>query len=258
MDVFLYVICALFLFFVLISFISYILYLCLSQFSLKKIDIGRPLDECARELLKLGAVDDVEVKVIGFFKSMFLPSPSYSVRRKKLYVSRRFVKRPTLKRLADLSRSVGFAKMYADGKKGIWLERFSIFSNTLPFFLLPLMVVGLIIDYTLSPVPGVLLFRTRFLIVTLVLTIIGLILCLFAIIVSFATAGKVNMAYEEGHNLILKLGVLSEDQEKKMEKTYKRIKILTYLNTMSNIMAMIILSLRAIFLAIALAIKLKQ
>lgn len=189
-------------------------------FSLKKLEINKPILEYARLILDENGLEDVEVKKVGFFASMFVGN-TYSPSKKLLRISWGTALRPTATSLAAVCQLVGLAKMHAEGKKGLRLVEFNKWFGWVPMLLLPLLLVGLIMDLVSSGSLGT---------YTVILSAIGLGISLIYFIITAVAASKFINSCKIGQQLILDMGILQENEEKKVKQLFSAWKQLTILN----------------------------
>lgn len=206
-------------------------------FSIKKLDINKPMEEYARLLLDENGLEDVEVKKCGFFASMFVGN-TYSVSKKLIRLSWGTARRSTATNLAVVCRLVGLAKMHADGAKGLRLVEFNRWFGWLPMLLLPLMIVGLILDLVLAESIGTW---------TIALTGVGLAIALVCFIISAIAAKIYIKSCNIGQTLILDMGILQENEEKRIKKLFSAWKKLIVLQVIINAFEAIYFLLKLIF-----------
>lgn len=206
-------------------------------FSVKKLDINKPMEEYARLLLDENGLVDVEVKKCGFFASMFVGN-TYSVSKKLIRISWGTARRSTVTNLSAVCRLVGLAKMHADGEKGLRLVEFNRWFGWLPTLLLPLMVVGLILDLVLAESIGTW---------TIALTGVGLAIALVSFIISAIAARKYIKSCNIGQQLIFDMGILQEDEEKRVKKLFSAWKKLVVLQVIINAFEAIYFILKLVF-----------
>jgi len=206
-------------------------------FSIKKLDIDRPMEDYAKLLLDENGLVDVEVKKCGFFASLFVGN-TYSVSKKLIRISWGTARRSTATNLAAVCRLVGLAKLHADGVKGIRLVEFNRWFGWLPMLLLPLIIIGLILDLVLAESIGTW---------TIALTGVGLAIALVCFIISAIAAKIYIKSCNIGQTLILDMGILQENEEKRIKKLYSAWKKLIVLQVIINAFEAIYFLLKLIF-----------
>lgn len=206
-------------------------------FALKKLDINKPIEEYTNLLLEEHGLIDVKVKKTGFFASMFVGN-TYSVKKKTIKLGWYASKRATATTLAQACRLVGLAKMHNDGVKGLKTIEMYRWLSWLPVLLLPLAIIGLIVDLILQPQIGL---------YTLIFSGVGLVLTLFTFILACIASSKDIKACNEGEKIILEIGILNEQEETKIKKLFKAWKQLTIVNVLYNTFIMLFFLIRAIF-----------
>ena len=206
-------------------------------FAIKKLDINKPIEEYTNLLLEEHGLIDVQVKKVGFFASMFVGN-TYSVKKKTIRLSWYASKRATATTLAQACRLVGLAKMHNDGVKGLKSIEMYRWLSWLPVLLLPLAIIGLIVDLIAQPQIGL---------YTLIFSGVGLVLTLFTFILACIASSKDIKACNEGEKIILGIGILNEQEETKIKKLFKAWKQLTIVNVLYNTFIMLFFLIRAIF-----------
>ena len=203
-------------------------------FSIKKLEIDKPILDYARLILDENGLEDVEVKKVGFFASMFVGN-TYSPSKKLVRISWGTALRPTATSLAAVCQVVALAKMHADGKKRLKLVEFNRWFGWVPMLLLPLILVGLIIDLVSAGGLGTF---------TIVFSAIGLALALIYFILSAVAASKYINSCKIGQQLILDMGILQENEEKKIKKLFSAWRKLAILNVFIALFEVIYFILR--------------
>lgn len=224
----------LFLVSIVASFIKWNARRVTAWFSLKKLEINKPILEYARLILDENGLEDVEVKKVGFFASMFVGN-TYSPSKKLIRVSWGTALRPTPTSLAAVCQLVGLAKMHAEGKKGLRMVEFNRWFGWVPMLLLPLVLVGLIVDLVVSGSIGTYI---------IIFSAIGLGLALIYFILSAVAANKYIASCKIGQQLILDMGILQEKEEKKIKSLFSAWKQLAVLNVFIALFEVIYFVLR--------------
>ena len=182
----------------------------IAWFNLRKLELDRPIDQYTRLLLDENGLTDVEVEVLGALKSLFFGN-TYAHRRRVIRLSYFTARRATKTNLAVACRLVALAKDDEAGGKGAALVSVNRWLVPLTFLLIPLLVVGLIVDLTAGGEIGVAFFT---------LTGIGFALALASWIFALVTFGANKRALADGQYLILASGLLSPEEEKKMKSLF--------------------------------------
>ena len=128
--------------------------------------------------------------------------------------------------------------MHNDGVKGLKTIEMYRWLSWLPVLLLPLAIIGLIVDLILQPQIGL---------YTLIFSGVGLVLTLFTFILACIASSKDIKACNEGEKIILEIGILNEQEETKIKKLFKAWKQLTIVNVLYNTFIMLFFLIRAIF-----------
>lgn len=205
-------------------------------FNLRKLELDRPIDQYTRVLLDENGLTDVEVEVLGFFASLFIGN-TYAHHRRVIRLSRFTARRATKTNLAVACRLVGLAKNCERGGSGATLVSANRFVEPLPFLLVPLFVVGLVVDFSANGALGALFFT---------LTGVGIALTLASWIFALVTYGANKRALVDGQYLILASGLLSTEEEKKMKSLFTAWRQLYFFDALLTAFAFIWLSVRLI------------
>ena len=199
----------------------------LSSSAFKKLEINKTAEEYLDFLLEENQLYDVKVKKVGFWAYTFIGN-TYSTRKKTIRISKFTAKRKNILCLSIACRLVAIAKMDAQGVKGLKTIELYRFTGWLPALFLPLVVIGLIIDLIVLKEIGL---------YTLVLGGVGLAIALFTFILACISSRKNARAYTEGEKMLKELGILSEEEERKINKLFKAWKQLLVLNVIYNLFA---------------------
>ncbi len=209
-------------------------------FILKKLDINKPLEEYANLLLAERGLVDVQVKKCGFFASFFVGN-TYSVSKKTIKISWFASRHSSATTLAQVCRLVGLAQMHANGEKGLKSVEAYRWLNWLPILLLPLIIIGLIIDLVALDAIGV---------YTLIFSAVGVAITLFTFILGLVAMRKNFKAYDIGQELIIGMGILKEDEERKIKKLFSAWKKLAVVEVFINAFELIYFLLKLILSSI--------
>lgn len=210
------------------------------RLNIRKLSIDVPIEDYTRTLLDQTALENVEIKKLGFWASLFIGN-TYSKSKKKINLAKYTARRTTITNLARACTLVGIAKMDADGQKGLQSIAINRYFNWLPFLLVPLIALGLIVDVCIT---GEITY------ITLIFSGVGLVLTLFSFIISIISAKKYKMAYDEGFTLLSSLKLLDENEEKKLKKLFKKWKKLVTIDVFYNTLFMIYYSIQFVYLII--------
>lgn len=214
-------------------------------FNLRKLDLDRPIDQYARLLLDENGLTGVEVRVCGFWKSLFVGN-TYAYRRRTVRLSSWTVRRATKTNLAIACRLVALAKDCEAGGRGAALVSVNRFVEPLPFLLVPLTVVGMMIDLTSQSSLGTAFFT---------LTGIGFALALAAWIFAFVTYGANKRALADGLYLILASGLLTPEEEKKMKLLFASWRSLYFFRALLTTFEVLWLAFRLILGLVTISSK---
>ena len=216
-----------------------------SWFNLRKLDLDRPIDQYTRLLLDENGLADVEVEVAGAFASLFIGN-TYAHRRRVIRLSYFTARRATKTNLAVACRLVGLAKNGEQGGHGAALVSANRFVEPLSFLMIPLFVVGLIVDLSASGELGALF---------LTLTGLGIALTLASWIFALVTYGANKRALADGQYLILASGLLSPEEEKKMKSLFAAWRQLYFFDALLTAFVCVWLSFRLIACLVSIASK---
>ena len=214
----------LFLVFLVFSFVRWNANRIIRWFSYKKLEVDKPIEDYTRLLLDENNLPDVEVKKMKGFASLFVGN-TYKAKTKAIRLRWTTWRRTTKTSLAMACKLVGLAKLHADGVKGIRMVEANRWISGLPILFLPLTVIGLLVDLLGAGNVGL---------YTLIFAGVGLVLTLISFIISIISVKIENKALKIGEDIILALGILSEQEEKKIKKLFKAWKTLYVINAIFN------------------------
>ena len=120
------------------------------KYNKEEVQAGLTGSEVARKMLDALGLADVKVVQCGFFSSIFLGN-SYSPFKKKIRLRKNIFNAKTLTAVAVASQKVAIAKRDSDGDKKIKARTvFMTFGYFAPFAVLPLVLIGFLIDFLLA------------------------------------------------------------------------------------------------------------
>lgn len=235
----------LFVIFLIFSFLRWNANRITRWFSLKKLEINKPIEEYTKLLLEENNLIDVEVKRVGFFATLFVGN-TYKCKTKTIRLGWLTWKRTTKTSLAMACKLVGLAKLHSEGIKGVKFVNLNRWLSGLPILLLPLTIIGLIVDLIATGNIGM---------YTLIFAGIGLALTLISFIISIVSVKTENKALKIGQDIILDLGILNEEEEKKIKKLFKAWKTLYIINAIFNAFQIVYYTLAIILSILKLGVK---
>ena len=207
---------------------------------LKKLDIKQPISEYTKLFLDENGLVDVQVKRVGFFASAFIGN-TYSVSKKMVRLGWGTAKRSNIICLAISCRLVGLAKMHDDGVKGIRLVEFNRWFGWLPALFLPLVLIGLIVDFVSTGKIGI---------YTVALSAIGLIIILVCLIISIIAASKFIKACNVGQNILKEAELVPDKEFYAIKKLYSAWKQLAVLQVLMNAFGAILFLVNVVLAAL--------
>ena len=226
----------LFIFAIVVKFIKWNANRMTTWFSIKKLEIDKPMKEYAELLLDEKGLVDVKVRKIGFFASIFIGN-TYSLKKKEIRLAWFVARHPSVTTLAQVCRLVSIAKMHSEGVKGLRAIELNRWLNWLPILFIPLVLIGLIIDLLGG---GIGLY-------TIIFSGIGLVIAIFSLTLSLIAMKKERRAYDMGYKIISEMAILNEQEENKIKKLFSAWKKLVVINTFANLFQAIFFILNLIF-----------
>ncbi len=227
----------LFLFSVVASFIRWNANRITVWFALKKLEIDKPILDYTRLILDENGLIDVEVKKVGFFASLFIGN-TYRKKTKTIRLAWGTARRPSVTTLAKACELVGLAKLDSEGTKGLNSVLFTKYFGWLPILFLPLVIIGIIIDLISTSQLGI---------ISIVFSAVGLLLTLIPFIVSLVSLKIERKALNYGKEIIYNMGILNEEEEKRINKLFIAWRKLYVVNTILNAFELIYFFLRLVF-----------
>ena len=235
----------LFIIFLIFSFIRWNASRITRWFSYKKLEIDKPIEDYTKLLLEENNLIDVAVKKIGFFTTLFIGN-TYKSKTKTIRLGWLTWKRTTKTSLAMACKLVGLAKLHHEGIKGVKFVNLNRWLSGLPILLLPLTIIGLIVDLIATGNIGM---------YTLIFAGIGLALTLISFMVSIISVKTENKALKIGQDIILELGILNDEEEKKIKKLFKAWKTLYIINAIFNAFQIVYYSLAIVLSILKLGVR---
>lgn len=216
-------------------------------FSFRPISESHTLDDYARVLLNDAGIADVRVEVNRGTKGFFIGN-TYRPSDKTIYLTGGLVARQSLTGLATVCRLAALARMHAEGKRGVSLLNIVRYTDWLSLLFLPLLLVGLVMDAQKGAIgAGILLFGG-----------IGLACVAVSFLLSLCAASVQSRSLAMGQEMILALGVLDPQEEKKMKKLFRAQKVTFILDAIFLAFEMVYLTLQLLFALLSVFGRKKQ
>ena len=172
---------------------------------------GRTCMDVARQALDEAGLKEVQVKKAGFFRALFFGN-SYSLSKKTIFLRGTIAKKSSITAVGVAMQKVGIAKLINSGDKAaLTRNRLQVFSLFGPILLIPVILIGAIIDFALFRVFG------TFSIVAIALD--GLIL-LAGIIVTLLNLPVEKNGNELALEMIEKGNILTEEEKIVIRKVF--------------------------------------
>lgn len=206
------------------------------KYFFKPLDINKPREDYARVLLNEKGLTDVEVKQANFFSTLFVGN-TYSTSKKTITLAWAFQRRTNVVDLARVCYLVGLAELHADGVSRLKAIQFKRYFSWLPALLVPLAILGLILDLVIFQSIGYW---------TIVLSGIGLGLTLFTFIFSCIAVDREFKAYDKGKQNLIDMAILTAEEEERLAKLIKAWKQLAVVDVIFNAFVMIYFALQLI------------
>ena len=225
-----------FIFFIIASFIRWNANRLTRWFAFKKLEIDKPIVDYTRLILDEQGLVDVEVKKVGFFASLFIGN-TYKRKTKTIRLSWFVARRTTVTALAKACELIGLARLHNEGAKGLGTVAFNRYFNWLPILFLPIVIVGIIVDLVIGENFGV---------ISIIFAGVGLLFTLIPFIISLISLKLERKALSYGQEIILNMGLLSEEEEKKIKNLFVAWRQLYVVNTILNAFELIYFLLKLI------------
>ena len=182
----------------------------------KPVASGMTGEQAAREILQRMGVTDVEVKKEGFFRALFYNN-HYNPKKKTVYLRRTTFKGKNVTSIALAVQKAALVRQDKENSgrfRARWrLQQCAIFG---PLFFLPLVVVGLVIDFVMS------LNGTDFSgVATLSMTAVALVLFVISMLLAGLTIPVEKRATREAIEMLQQTEFLSPDELEKAERVLK-------------------------------------
>ena len=207
------------------------------RFSFNALDINKTREEYARVLLDEKGLNDVQIKQANFFSTLFVGN-TYNTSKKTIVLSWRLPRRTTVVALAKVCYLVGLAELHADGVTKLKAIQIKRYFNWLPALLVPLSVIGLILDLVLLQSIGYW---------TIIFSAVGIALTLFTFIMSCIAVDREFKAYDKGKQTIIDMAILTAEEEERLGKLIKAWKQLAVVDVLFNSFVVIYFVLKLIW-----------
>lgn len=183
---------------------------------MRKLEIsnGHSVSESVRIFLDSNDMKDVKVEQAGFWRGLFFGN-HYSIKHNTFYIRKKQMDAKNLANVTDSVQRVGKAILYKEGNKGTkTLIRFQSGIVFMPYLVVPIVLVGVIIDALLFG------FKDNYL-VTLISAIVGLVFFIFAAVLMFMTIKVEKRANEKALQMMTESNFLNEEEHGKVESIFK-------------------------------------
>lgn len=183
---------------------------------MRKLDIsnGHTTAESVRVFLDSNGMSDVPVQEAGFWRGLFFGN-HYSIKHNVFYIRKRQMNVKNLANVTDSVQRVAKAVEYKEGSKGTKaLIKFQSGIVFMPYLVIPIVLIGVIIDALLFH------FEDNYL-VSLIAAFVGLAFFIFAAILMFMTIKVEKKSNQRALEMMQQSNFLNEEEYGKVESIFK-------------------------------------
>jgi len=178
-----------------------------------KIQSKYTTSEAARIFLDSNDLKEVEIKKCGFWRAL-LVGQGYSAKHNAIFLRKRVMNNYSLTDVANVMSYIGKAKDYKEGdKKRKRLVRFTGWFGILPYLVVPIILIGVLVDGLLFNFENGGLF-------TLIMSIVGIVFFIFVAIVMLKMIGVEKKANEFALKAMEESNFLTSDELGKVKSFY--------------------------------------
>lgn len=183
-----------------------------NRYNKQQVAVNMTGSQVAEKMLEGLGLTDVKVEKLGFWKGLFLGN-SYSPKKKTIRLRSNIYDKASVTAVALATQKVAIAKRHHDGDKKVpvraALMKVGYFA---PFSILPLIVLGVILDFALY---------NGFNIFTIILTIVSVLYFLLSFIIVILNLKVEKQACNSALEFMKTTNVLTEDEIKDAKALYK-------------------------------------
>ena len=222
------------------------------QLNRKQSSIGLTAEEVAKKMLEQEGLPDIHVKKCGFFRAL-LYGNSYSYRKKTIFLRGNIYGKNSLTGVATASRLVGLAVQDRDKEpKFLFVARALPFVQFAPFMVLPLVLLGFLLDFVVfsTSVPFL---------ITLILLGASLVYLLVAFVFTLLNVGVQKTAIIVAKDILKNGGeYVTQDEYDSVCKLYNYYLTKYVLDFITNTLELIKLIFQIIYTALKAVGKIKK
>lgn len=202
------------------SIANWIVYIKFRRMRKDEISNGHSVSESVRIFLDANGMSDVQIEKAGFWRGLFFGN-HYSIKKNIFYIRKRQMDAKNLVNVTDSIQRAAKAMNYKNGTKGEKrLIKFQTYIPLLPYLVIPIILIGAIVD-------AVFFHFDNHAIVTLIFLIVGLLYFIFTAIIMFMTIKVEKQANGKALELMANSNFLSEEETEKVKSIFKW-RIITY------------------------------
>lgn len=216
---------------------------------MRKIEIsnGHSVSESVRIFLDANGMSDVKVEQAGFWNGLFFGN-HYSIKKNTFFIRKRQMDTKRLVNVTDSVQRAAKAMNYRNGTKGEKrLIRFQNWIPLLPYLVIPIVLIGVIVDAIIFK------FNNNAL-VTLIFLVAALIYFIFTAIIMFMTIRVEKKANEKALELMGNSNFLTSEETEKVNSIFKW-RIISYI---ANFIIALIRIIQLLLKIIALLLRRKK
>lgn len=218
-----------------ISLYRTIVYYRFKGYNKQKIECGLSAEQVATNIAENLNIPGIKVAPVKFWKGLFWGN-HFDVKTNTIFLRKRLLTRNSLMAVATATKIVATAEMHNKGDKRIRkINIMSAFGVLAPIVFLPLIALGVILDFAISDSLGV---------ITIVLLIIALAYFIFGM-----TAQSLKLQVEKDSTAraleyFQTTGVLNAEEQKDAKKLYKTQRIMMLVDYIYTVMYVVWLSFK--------------
>lgn len=183
---------------------------------MRRVDIanGQTVSSAVRIFLDSNGMSDVQIEQAGFWRGLLFGN-HYNIKKNVFFVRKRQINSTRLSHVTDSVQRAAKAMNYREGdKKTKRIIRFQNYIAFMPYFVVPLVLVGVVLD-------AVLFHFQNYAMLTLIFLIIGLAFFVFSAVLMFMTIKVEKAANERALELMVNSNFLTEEETNKVKSIFK-------------------------------------
>lgn len=183
---------------------------------MRRVDItnGQTVSSAVRIFLDSNGMSDVKIEQAGFWRGIVFGN-HYNIKKNVFFVRKRQMNSARLSYVTDSVQRAAKAMNYREGdKKTKKIIRFQNYIAFMPYFVIPLILVGVVLD-------ALLFHFQNYAMLTLIFLILGLAFFIFSAVLMFMTIKVEKAANDRALEIMINSNFLTDEEITKVKSIFK-------------------------------------